>query len=124
VLDIPKVRGQAARGGTRVEGQVVPRAVMLAEGVYVVALHGTAVLAGDARAWARADRREWRSQASVPGVNLMVEVPRTIREGDRGTLFETAIYPGSSGPGEGPALWSGRYWVRNTTLGPVLEDAE
>jgi hypothetical protein len=107
-----------------VDAQVVPRAVMLADGVYVIALHGTALFAGEARAYARADRREWRSQAPVPGLNLMVEVPRTLREADRGTPCEIAIYTAISRPGQGPSLWSGRYWVRNTAEGPVLEEAD
>jgi hypothetical protein len=97
---------------------------MLAGAVYVITLRGTAYLASTAKAWARSDDKEWRAQAPVPGLDLMVEVPRDVPEGPRGTRFELAIYPAHSFPGQGTPSWGRTYWIRNTPEGPVLDRYE
>jgi hypothetical protein len=74
--------------------------------------------------WLRTQHAWWGAHA-VPGSDLVVDVPKTTHEGLRGrTLFEVAVCWAGSGPGKGPVLWSGTYWVRNTPEGPILEKAE
>jgi hypothetical protein len=100
---------------------VEPQAKLFCDGVYIVVLGGTASLSGEVRAWVRvAD--EWREAVSVPGANLLLDVPRSLDEGPEGTSFEAAIYSRRSRPGHGTAMWNGTYRVRNTQEGPMLQE--
>ena len=90
---------------------------------YTVALRGTALLEGQAVAWCKT-RSVWRGSRAVPGADLTLEIPMEPQEDSRGRFFEAAIFWRDSGPGRGLALWSGKYWVRNTGEGPALEEAE
>ena len=106
-----------------VQVHTVPEAKMLWGGVYVVILRGTAMLSDQTTGWMKT-AGEWQPNPSVPGMDLMLEVPRAVSEDPRGTFFEAAIFWTNAGPGGGEALWSGKYWVRSAREGPVLEEAE
>lgn len=90
--------------------------------IYEVTIKGTALLDFRVRGWSRTKSIWWGSRPD-PGADLTFDIPKALYETGRGTFLEVAIYRVDSAPGKGPSLWSGRYWVRNTAEGPVLEEA-
>ncbi len=102
---------------------VTPVVTELDEDGYIVALQGTAALASVARGWFKTKIAWWRSEAA-PGEDILLDIPKSSRETLLGTEFDAALYWAERGPGRGEPLWAGRFRVRNTGGGPVLEEVD
>jgi hypothetical protein len=102
---------------------VTPEVTELDEDGYTVALRGTSALASVARGWFKTKIAWWKSEP-IPGMDILLDIPRASHEPVTGTVFDAALYWIERSPGKGEPLWSGRFQVRNTLAGPVLEQIE
>jgi hypothetical protein len=101
---------------------VTPEVTELFDDGYTVALRGTAVLASVTRGWFKTKIAWWRSEAE-PGEDILLDIPKASCEPPLGTLFDAALYWTERSPGRGEPIWAGRYRVRSTGQGAVLEEA-
>lgn len=109
------------------EVEVTPIATQLVDGEYIIVLRGTAHLLPGVKSWVRqAPILAWMSSTPPVGGDIVIEVDQDDPEAPGGTFFEVAICGvGSSGPGDGPSLWGGRFRVRVAAAGrPMLTAAE
>jgi len=102
---------------------VRPEVTELDDDGYIVALRGTAALASVARGWFKTKIAWWRADGT-PGEDILLDIPKATREPALGTAFDAALYWAERGPGRGDPLWAGRYRVRNTGQGPVVEEVQ
>jgi hypothetical protein len=101
---------------------VIPRVAALDEDGYTVALGGTASLGISALGWFKT-KIAWWSSEPVSGTDIELDIPKARNEPPSGTEFEAALYWRERAPGRGEPLWRGRFRVRNTPEGPVVEEA-
>jgi hypothetical protein len=102
---------------------VTPKVTEFDEEGYTIELGGTAPLGSSARGWFKTKIAWWPSEA-ISGMDILLDVPKAAREPASGTEFDAALYWRERRPGQGEPLWAGRYRVRNTPQGPVLEQAD
>lgn len=101
------------------EIEVTPVATQLVDGEYLVVLRGTEQLLPGVRPWVRQGPDWfWMSSTPPPGGDIVVDIDQDDEEEPTGTIFEVAICGiGSSGPGDGPSLWGGKFRVRAGAAG-------
>jgi hypothetical protein len=102
---------------------VTPVVTELDEDGYVIALRGSAVLSSMACGWFKTKIAWWRSESKA-GMDILLDVPKSSREPETGTVFDARLYWNERGPGRGEPLWTGKYRVRNTRQGPIVEEVE
>ena len=101
---------------------VTPEVTGFDEEGYSVVLRGTAGLGSGARGWFKT-RVAWWCSAPAPGEDILLDVPKATRGPATETVFDAALYWAERGPGRAEPLWTGRYRIRNTWCGPILEEA-
>ena len=102
---------------------VTPVVTELDEEGYVVTLQGTASLASVACGWFKTKIAWWRSPR-VPGRDILLDIPKATREPSTGTVFDAAVYWAEQAPGLGDPLWTGKFQVRDSEDGGVVEKVE
>ncbi len=103
--------------------EVTPEVTELYDDGYTVALRGTGALASVAHGWFKTKIAWWRSD-SINGNDFLLDIPKASQEPPTGTVFDAALYLRERSPGHGEPMWSGRYRVRATGQGAVLEKVE
>ncbi len=90
---------------------------------YTVVLKGTAALASVASGWFKTKIAWWRSSA-VAGEDILLDIPKSSRKPDLGTVFDAALYWTERCPGRGEPIWAGRFRVTDTPRGTIIEELE